>query len=280
MALGQIGPEALEERRAVACRLVPERALATLDEAEEFLVDRGLLTLMPDCSLPSLFGACHEEPYKPGGHGFAGWPKTKWWWGGVLAARPGIFSVRLHAGKGLFLTEDAAALADPLCRAELADADEGSGGPTAQRLVRHLAEAGPAAIDELKEELGLGSKELRAVRARLERVGAVVAMDLRVETEASGHRHTSELYRWDQVFPEPSSAAGGLDELVVAGVEAAVLAPEREVRSWFSWRTPAEGIEALVEAGRLERPAPGLLSAAETASGRARAAPARSPRRA
>jgi hypothetical protein len=275
MALGQTGVEALEARRAVACRLVPERALATVDEAEEFLVDRGMLTLMPDCSLPSLFGACHEEPYKPGGRGFAGWPKTKWWWGGALAARPGIFSVPLHAGKGLFLTERTAALADPLCRAGLADADEGADGPAAQRLVRHLAEAGPAAIDELKEELGVGAKELRALRARLERVGSVIAMDLRLETEGGGHRHTSELYRWDQVFPKAPAAAGGLEELLVAGVEAAVLAPEREARFWFSWRASPATIEALVEEGRIARPVPGLLSAAETASGRAPVAPAR-----
>jgi hypothetical protein len=275
MALGQTGQDDLEHRRAVACRVLPERALGTIDEAEEFLLDRGMLTLMPDCSLPSLFGACHEEPYKPGGRGFAGWPRTKWWWGGALAARPGIFSVRLHAGKGLFLTEKTAAFADPLCRAELADADDGGGGPAAQRLVRHLAEAGPAAIEELEEELGLHSKELRGLRARLERVGAVVAMDLRVEKEGGGHRHTSELYRWDHVFPEPSQGPGGLDELVVAGVAAAVLAPEREARSWFSWRASTKVIDALVAQDRLERPAPGFLSAAETASGRARAAPAR-----
>jgi hypothetical protein len=275
MALGQTCLDELEQRRAVVCRLLPERALATIDEAEAFLLDRGMLTLMPDCSLPSLFGACHEEPYKPGGRGFAGWPRTKWWWGGALAARPRIFSVRLHAGKGLFLTEETAALADPLCRAELADTDDGGGGPAAQRLVRHLAEAGPAAIEELKEELGLDSKALRALRARLERVGAVVAMDLRVESDGGGHRHTSELYRWDHVFPEPRAGAGGLDELVVAGVEAAVLAPQREARSWFSWRASPKVIDALVEEGRLERPAPGFLSAAETVSGRARAGPAR-----
>jgi hypothetical protein len=143
-----------------------------------------------------------------------------------------------------------------------------------------LAEAGPAAIDELKEELGLGTKELRALRARLERVGAVIAMDLRVETECGGHRHTTELYRWDQVFPKRPSTAGGLDELLGAGVEAAVLAPEREAGSWFSWRASPATIEALVEDGRIARPAPGLLSPAETALGPAPGAPARSPRRA
>jgi hypothetical protein len=279
MASAQASREALEEQRVFACRLDPERALQTLDEAAEFLADRGMLTRMPDCSLPSLFGACHEEPYKPGGRGFGSWPKTKWWWGGGLASRPGVHVVCLHAGKSLFMTDATAGLADPLCRAELADAEEGRHGPDEQRLVRHLAEAGPAAVDELKEELSLGTKQLRAVRTRLERVGAVLAKDLLVEAQDGGHRHTSELYRWDQVFPEPRGT-GGLGELVVAGVKAAVLAPEREARSWFSWRMSAESIDALVEAGRIHRPGPGLLSAAETASGRGRAAPERSPRRA
>ena len=38
----------LEERRAFECRLTPDRALETLDDAEEFLRDRGLLTRTPD----------------------------------------------------------------------------------------------------------------------------------------------------------------------------------------------------------------------------------------
>jgi len=275
MARAQIGLAELERRRLFLCRLEPERALETPDEAEEFLRDRGMLTLMPDCSLPSLFGACHEGPYKPGGRGFASWPKTKWWWAGDLAAREGVHSVRLHAGKNLYLTDETAGLADPLCRDGLADAEEGHQGETAQRLVRHLADGGPAAIDELKEELGLGAKELRSARAPLERVGAIVSRDLRIETTAGGHRHTSELYRWDQIFPQPSSLPGGLEELVVAGVEAAVVAPEREMRAWFSWRASPKTVDELVEAGRLERPAPGLLSAAETASGRVQAGQSR-----
>ena len=62
-------PELLHERDR-ACRLTSDLALESLDEAERFLRGRGLLTRMPDCSLPSLFGACHEEPYKPGSRGF------------------------------------------------------------------------------------------------------------------------------------------------------------------------------------------------------------------
>jgi hypothetical protein len=267
--------EALEQRRAHACRLAPELALGTVDDARAFLDDRGMLTLVPDCSLPSLFGACHEEPYAPGGRGFGSWPKTKWWWGGALAAQPGVFSVRLHRGKGLFLTEETAAYADLLCRGELARADEGTCGSEAQRLVQHLAEAGPAAIEEVKDELALAAKELRTLRTRLERVGAVVAMDLRVEAKSGGHRHTSELYRWDQIFPAMPTGPSGLEELFVAGLRAAVVAPEHEARSWFTWQVPAATLDALVEAGRVIRPAAGFIAAVETASARAPAAHSR-----
>jgi len=45
-----------------------------------------------------------------------------------------------------------------------------------------------------------------------------------------------ELVRWDQVFPIPAAGDGRLDELVVAGVRAAVLATEREIPRWFAWR--------------------------------------------
>jgi len=77
----------LQERRAYECRLSPDRALETLDDAEAFLLDRGMLTRTTDSTLPSLFGACHEEPYVTGGRGFGSWPKTKFPWFGELAER-------------------------------------------------------------------------------------------------------------------------------------------------------------------------------------------------
>jgi hypothetical protein len=52
----------LRARRAFECRLDPGRALRSLDEAEAFLRDRGLLTRTTDCALPSLYEACHDDP--------------------------------------------------------------------------------------------------------------------------------------------------------------------------------------------------------------------------
>jgi len=103
----------------------------------------------------------------------------------------------------------------------------------------------------------------------LERSGALVARSV---VHEKPHRHTSLLARWDQRFPEPSEG-GGLAELLVAAVRAAVVAPERELSRWFPWWE--DGLaDRLVSDGRLVRPADGWV-AVETASAPAPEAPAR-----
>jgi len=250
-------PELLEERER-ACRLVPSLALETLDDAEEFLRERGMLTRTADSALPSLFGACHEEPYKPGSRGFGLWPRTRWPWAFELADRPGVHVLGIHRGKGLFVTATTAALVDPLARAELALADDGGYGPEAAWLLAHLAEAGPSLLEEVREETELDPRRLRA---KLERVGVLVARPVLLDE----HKNTSELARWDQVFPV-TATGGGLGELLVAGVRAAVVAPEDQARRWFSWPVSAALVDELVEAERLERPTAGWITAAETSS--------------
>jgi hypothetical protein len=242
----------LEERRAHECRLTPDRALETLDEAEEFLRNRGLLTRTADCALPSLFEACHEEPYARESPGFGQWPATKFPWFGQLAAR-GYLTVAIHRGKSLLVTDEIAVVADPICRAELermAKADEGWA-----RLLRHLEDAGPSELGDLQLELELTPKELKSLRAPLERCGAVVARSIVYEEP---HRHSSLLARWDQAQPEPSSTRDprqALGDLVCAGVRAAVVVPEREPARWFSWRWLWDDrlIDDLVAQGRLVR---------------------------
>ena len=222
----------LQERRAYECRLTPDRALATIEEAEEFLRDRGLVTRTPDSALPSLYEAFHEDPYSPGGKGFGSWPATKWPWFGELAERDGVYRLSVHRGKNILVTAEVAALLDPICRAELArmasEADDWA------LVLGHLEAAGPALVEDLRTELPLKPKELKDALSPLELCGAVVRRTVVLQTAGGGHEHTSELARWDQVYPEPSGD-GGLDDLLVAAVRAAVVAPEREVPRWFSW---------------------------------------------
>src|SRR5215470_13530447 len=162
----------LLERRAFDCRLTPDRALGTLAEAEAFLRDRGLLTRTADGALPSLYEACHEDPYKPGSPGFATWPATKWPW---LGDR-GYLIAAVHRGKNLLMTGEVADLIDPICRAEITRMR--AADPGWRRLLDHLADAGPASIEDLRTELRLKRQELNALRAPLQRCGAILARSL------------------------------------------------------------------------------------------------------
>jgi hypothetical protein len=240
----------LEERRAYECRLTLDRALATLDDAEAFLRDRGLLTRTADSALPSLFEACHEEPYARDKPGFGQWPATKFPWFGRLGAR-GHLILAIHRGKSLLVTADVADILDPICRAELARMEEAE--EDWARLLHHLADAGPSELEDLQTELAVTPKELKSLRSPLERCGAIVARSIVYE---ESHRHTSLLARWDQAHPEPSQTTDlrkALGALVCAGVRAAVVVPEREPARWFSWSWYWDDdlLEELVTAGRL-----------------------------
>ncbi len=247
--------EELRERRAYECRLTPDRALDSLDEAEAFLRDRGLLTRTSDSALPSLYEACHEEAYKPGSGGFGEWPRTKWPWFGELAER-GLLIVAVHRGKNLLVCDEVAALLDPICRSEIGRMR--AEDPDWRRLLDHLESAGPSSLEDLRVELGLKPKELKLLRSPLERCGAIVARSLKV-TAGEGQAHSSELARWDQVFPGAGDVGvhlhHSLQELLLAGVRAAVVAPEAELKRWFSWRCYWKDalVEELVQEGRLRR---------------------------
>ena len=245
----------LHERRAFECRLTPDRALETLDDAEQFLLDRGLLTRTADSALPSLFEACHEEPYARESPGFGQWPRTKFPWFGELGER-GYLILKIHRGKSLIVSDAVARLIDPIARAELERMERAA--EDWALLLRHLAAVGPSTLDDLQVELGLKPKELKLIRSPLERCGAVVSRSL-VYATGDSHAHTAELARWDQVFSGLTDVDvhlhRSLAALLLAGVRAAVVAPERQLRQWFSWQWywKDDVVNGLVAAGRLER---------------------------
>jgi hypothetical protein len=280
--------EALVAHRSYLCRLTPDRALERFDDAVEFLRDRGMLTRTPDCSLPSIFEACHEEPYLPGGHGFAAWPKTKYWWAGELEERPDVLTLKVHRGKNIIFTGAAIDAVGGVCVDELERMEREDAGW--RRLLRHLESAGPSTLEDLQRELSLKPKELRSLRSPLERCGAVVARQRvfpaasdRSSADAAGgadaagagdgpegaaHIHTSELARIDQVWTAPSGTVNpqqSFEDLVVAGVRAAVVAEESELGRWFSWRWRYDGalVDRLVEHGRVSRLEGGLVACEE-----------------
>ncbi|HEX4088796.1 MAG TPA: hypothetical protein VHZ33_08765 [Trebonia sp.] len=257
----------LRRRRDFECRLTPDRALGSLDQAEEFLRDRALLTRTADCALPSLYEACHEPPYREGTPGFGSWPATKWPWFGALTER-GHLCVAVHRGKSLLVSDETAALLDPICRAETERLR--AEDPGWRRLLDHLARVGPSTTEDLRTELSLKRQELKALRSPLERCGVIVARSVAMtagggtvsggDREGDGHRHDSELSRWDQAYQGgpadgPADPTEAFADLIVTAVRAAVLAPEPEIRRWFSWARYWNDtlIDDLIRAGRLRR---------------------------
>jgi hypothetical protein len=248
-------PPDYQARRLHECRLVPERALGSLEEAAAFLAERGLLTRMPDCSLPSLFGAIDEEQARPGGRGFDLWPRTRWIWSFQLAALPDVLLTKLHRGKSLYLATATAACFDALVRREI----EMATGDDA-RLLDHLSRQGAAMAEDLELELGWNKARLKAARRRLERVGAVVCDGLVFDDPSTWH--FAPVRRWDDVVETASESDDPLAAILLAGLRAAVAAPEHEARSWFTWPIPVETVDHLVESGKLVRPVPGWVALA------------------
>ena len=91
-----------------------------------------------------------------------------------------------------------------------------------------------------------------------QRCGAIISRSLQV-TAGEGHQHSSELVRWDQAYrgtggtdANPSQA---LKDLLAAGVRASVVAPEPELRRWFSWQWYWTDtlVDDLIRQGRLRR---------------------------
>ena len=79
-------------------------------------------------------------------------------------------------------------------------------------------------------------------------------------TAGQGHQHSSELARWDQAYPGSGGGTGedpaaALRDLIAAAVRAAVLAPETELRHWFSWQWywADSLVDDLIGQGRLRR---------------------------
>jgi len=243
------------------CRLSPDWALQTLDEAAGFLRDRGMLTLSPNCWLPSLFQACHEEPYSTHARGFGGWPRTKFVWAGQLGARPDVTVTKLHRGKLLYV---AAALKPTLAALCCKSADEAAGGALGSDAARtmDLLSEGPLLLEQIHAG-GLTDKRLRRARAVLERAGAVFTEEVRLEGRDGRHRHTARLTRADQLLAAEGPSMDweeGLIELLVAAVRSAVVAPVRDVSRWFSLPVGEDVIGRALRSGRIAEPETGWVA--------------------
>jgi hypothetical protein len=101
-------------------------------------------------------------------------------------------------------------------------------------------------------------------------------------TAGEGHLHSSELVRWDQAYPETGGTGANpsqaLKDLLAAGVRASVVAPEPELRRWFSWQWYWTDtlVDDLIRQGRVRRVDGHVMAAGQNQPGRGPQRPATS----
>ena len=179
----------LEERRAYECRLTPDRALETLDDAED--VPPRPRAPHPDHGLARC-RACSRRVTRSRTHATArasaSGRRRSSRGSGELGAR-GHLILAIHRGKSLLVTRRrSAALLDPICRAELERMEAGGrglGAPAAAPRGRRPVGArgspdGARADAEGAEEPPLAARALRRGRRALDRLrGAAPAHERR-----------------------------------------------------------------------------------------------------
>jgi hypothetical protein len=104
------------------------------------------------------------------------------------------------------------------------------------------------------------SQASEAVRNRLERFGAVVSDGL-VFTSSDSWLF-APMRQWDQVVTEPAESDDPYADIVAAGIDAAVVAPEQDIAGCFSCPISKDMVDRLVRAGRVVRPGPGKVAKA------------------
>ena len=168
----------LEERRAYECRLTPDRALETIDDAESVPPrSRAASRARPIPRSRACSRHATRNRTRPTSPASAQWPATKFPWFGQLGTR-GHLVLAVHRGKSLLVTDEVAALLDPICRAELARMeaarrDLGAAPPPSRRrrAVRARRPADGAVPDvQGAEEPPLAARALRRVRRSRGRV--------------------------------------------------------------------------------------------------------------
>jgi len=239
-------------------RLKPSRPIRDARVALAFIKDWRIVLSTGHSSLPSLAEAIAGRQLR------GSWMANPEVFGiykilGTVSRSAAVLSAPLVLGKETFLD---ASLAPAVARiagdATRRSACSVSLPPLAKRLLTDVEAHGEIRMDRWSASTPRGRK----ARLALERLLMAVSRDL--HTEAGYHTAVVTPWRKSRIAMRFGKAAHRLgfeeaqDQLVLAAVGSAVIAPEREVRRWFVFG--AKPIEALVNEGKLRRLSAGRVS--------------------
>jgi hypothetical protein len=226
-------PATASDERSHRHRLLPGRALETLDQAAEFVEEMGIVVQTPHPHLPSLFGAAQGKPHTPGAGGFGQWPEHAWSWAGELAERNDILMTKILLGRRGLIHQRLWPALDAAVRDRSAAA--GREDRDARAILDLLQQHGRVRSEDLRGLLdaaaGISPKRAQKIVAHLEALGVVLTEPALLDN----HKHTAFALLWQRRFPRPLSPRRGIDDLLASVMFAAGDAPEKEVLGWFAW---------------------------------------------
>jgi hypothetical protein len=230
-------------------RLRSSLRLQTLSEIQEFIRDRGIVSILGGNELPSVISAILGREWKPTGKGFTSWED---WWSlkisgqsagralGQLERTEDILSTRIFRQSKTLVSERLWPVLDPIVKHywELA-ANHQILSEIEWKILKLLDSKGPTRTDHLRSQLDLEGKQFtgRFHRAlsRLEAYGLILGYE---DPKPERHLHANIWQVWTRrvhVDKNPSSYQEALATLLEKTIDACVLAPAGGIGKWFQW---------------------------------------------
>ena len=259
--------EILKEARRVReqeHRLRPGLRLRTIGEIQEFIRDRGIVSVLGGNELPSIISSILGREWKPTGKGFTSWQD---WWPleisgqsagralGQLERTEDILSTRIFRHSKTLVSERLWGVLDPIVRhyQELA-ANHKILSELEWKILELLEDKGPTRTDHLRSQLDLKGKKLTSRFHRglsdLEAYGLILGYE---DPKPERHLHANIWQLWTRrvhVGKTPTSYQGALKDFLEKTIDASVLAPVGGIGKWFQWNGYfSETIRDLVSEG-------------------------------
>ncbi len=251
-------------------RLKQSLRLKTLEEIEEFVHHEGLVSVFGGNELPSIISAILGREWKPSGKGFTGWYD---WWSLKISGQnaghalttldqaKGIVSTRIFRDTKTLVSQDLWPILDPLVNHSLELARKRKILSQLElKILNALDKKAPVRTDHLRSQLKLQGKphtsSFHRALARLESYAFIVGYE---DPHPERHLHANIWQPWRMRVEATVNRKPGLsyeeavERLFTRTLDAAVLAPEKEVEKWFRWNELAEVKEKLLNTGKILR---------------------------
>jgi len=226
--------------------------LKSLGEAEEFVRNKKLVSVLGGNELPSIVSAFLGREWKPSGKGFSSW--LEWWSLKVSGENLGRALAKLERSKVLvptrifrksktLVSRESWSAIEPVSQYFSSQVPKhGTFSEFETRIFEYIAEKGSIRTDRLREALGVKTKT-ESVRfhlglSRLEGFALIFGVE---DPNPERHLHANIWSSWKSLHREIQPVRSlsyheGVGQLLLEALDSAVLASEKEVAKWFQWK--------------------------------------------